>query len=78
MFSWSNGRVKKQSKKGNVEDDPDMLNLVMTVTIKNASLKQLIQGMLKWKEQQRDKSISLKKVSHHQRRKIYSYYAKRN
>ena len=37
-----------------------MLNIVMKETKKNASLKQPIQGMLKWTEQQLDKSISLK------------------
>ena len=51
-------------------------NIVMTVTIQDASLQQPIQGMLKWTEQQIDKCISLQKESHRQRRKIYSCYAK--
>ena len=39
----------------------------MTVTIKNASLKQSIQAMLKWTKQQRDKHVSLKKESNWQK-----------
>ena len=45
-------------------------SIVMIVTIKDTSLKQTIQGMLKWTEQQRGKR--LQKESHQQRRKIYS------
>ena len=37
-----------------------MLNIVMKETIKKCKFKQPIQGMLKWTEQQLDKSISLK------------------
>ena len=39
----------------------------MTVTIKNASLKQPIQAMLKLTKQQRDKCISLMKESNWQK-----------
>ena len=56
-----------------VEDDPDMPYFKYSYSDwrKNASLKKTIQGMLKWTEHQREKSINLKKESLQQRRKIY-------